>query len=114
MDQQPVPDTDLGIVKDFLLTEHAHFSQLFRENEALGERRMQFFLGLVAAAITGITALATAEKGLFANNLVGVVWVALGTSILLLVVGWLTYERLRQRDKVTEEYKQIRHLSNSS
>ena len=92
---------DPAIAKDFLLAEHSHFSELLRANEALGEGRMQFLLTLLAAAVAGLVALATAEHPLAAVDLAAV---ALTASLVLLVAGWFTYERLVKRDRVTEEY----------
>jgi hypothetical protein len=98
------PTTD--VLKEYLLAEHESLRDAFWRNEELGERRLQFFLGLVTAVFGGLGVLATTDKGLFSNHPERIADVATGGLIFLLVVGWMTLGRINKRDRVSDDYKE--------
>jgi hypothetical protein len=98
-------DVTRALLKDLLLADHAYFREALWRNEETGERRLQFFVGLVTAVLASVAALATAEKGAFRDRPDRVAAVILGACLLLLVVGVATLGRMQKRDAVTDEYK---------
>lgn len=95
------------VAKEFLLVEYSRYQEALAKNEELGERRVQFFLGLVTAAAGAIALLATAEKGAMSTHPEYITWIACGLSLLLLATGLLTYDRLLKRDETTTEYQAL-------
>jgi hypothetical protein len=99
------PTDDADRIKDFLVAEYARISAALSWNEELGERRVQFFTGLVTAFFGGVALLATAEKGVFAHRLDFLASISAAGSLSLLLIGLLTYDRLLKRDETTKEYQ---------
>jgi hypothetical protein len=93
-----------NVGRDFLLAEHAKYHDAFIKNEELGERRMQFFLGLVTAGAGAVVLLATSQRSLVADYPSVILWISGALALLILAVGLLTYDRLLKRDQTTAEY----------
>jgi len=92
-------------LKEYLLAEHESLRDAFWRNEELGERRLQFFIGLVTAVFGGLGVLMTADKGLFSGHPERIAEAAAGGLVFLLVVGSMTLGRINKRDRVSDEYK---------
>lgn len=80
---------------DLLSKDYDRFSNLFLKNEEMGEKRMSFFIGLVTAVLSAATFIRSDLRLL------------LGASVALILFGAATFMRMLQRDRVTNEYKQI-------
>lgn len=89
-----------------LLAEYEQYSEAFWRNEEAGERRVTFFTTLAAALLTAIVALRTGETEVPWTEMVRLVSMAL---IAALIFGLVTFLRMLQRDRVTDEYKRIIH-----
>jgi hypothetical protein len=99
--------------KDIILEDFKSFNDSFWKNEAAGETRVQFFIGLVTAVISGLVALATTVKK---HTATGADPAALITEqsfliitavalLSLIVIGLITFLRMVKRNCVTDEYK---------
>ena len=91
------------VAKEFLLAEYERFAEAFWKNEQTGETRVNWFIGIVTAALAGLAALLTKAN----NNLVGphlrpIVLVGL---TVLLVFGLGTFFRMIIRNERTDQYK---------
>ena len=99
--------------KDIILEDLKSFNDSFWKNEAAGETRVQFFIGLVTAVISGLVALATAVKrdtatGADPTALITEQSFLIITTVALLsliVIGLITFLRMVKRNCVTDEYK---------
>lgn len=95
------PTTDAA--RDFLLAEYARFSEAFWQNETTGETRVNWFIGIVTAALGGLVALVTKSEGkLNGDQLHTIVLAGLAA---LLVFGIVTFSRLLTRNERTDQYK---------
>ena len=96
---------------DFLIAEYEHFAESFWRTEELGEKRLNFFISLLTAAVAGLVVLATSDSGFSSSQ---VQWVAFSAGLALLLLGISTLLRMLRRDDVTDEYKdamkKIRHI----
>lgn len=91
--------------EEFLLAEYKHFSDSFWKNEEVGEKRVNFFITLTTAILAGIVALVTSKNTWFSDVEVRrIVTVALIGTFLF---GLVTFFRILQRNRVTDEYKDI-------
>jgi hypothetical protein len=94
-----------AVLKEYLLAEHQYLREAFWRNEESGERRLQFFIGLVTAVFGGLGLLATTDKGWFRGCPDRIYAAAAGGLVFLLLVGWMTLGRMNKRDRVSDEYK---------
>lgn len=94
-----------AVLKEYLLAEHQYLREAFWRNEESGERRLQFFIGLVTAVFGGLGLLATTDKGWFSGSPDRIYAAAAGGLVFLLLVGWMTLGRMNKRDRVSDEYK---------
>lgn len=85
-----------------ILADIAHFETKFAHNEEVGEKRLNYFLTLVTAAVAGLVALHTADPSPEVNYSA----VTTATLSLLWLMGVVTYFRMLQRNAVTDQYKQ--------
>jgi len=93
---------DAGAMKALLLADLEHFGESMWRNEEVGEKRFGFFLTIITAVAGGLVALASSEGRLSAPEL----QLLRDMSILaLLLIGELTYLRMVQRNRVTDEYQ---------
>jgi 8-oxo-dGTP pyrophosphatase MutT (NUDIX family) len=89
--------------KEFLLAEYTRFSEAFWQNEATGETRVNWFLGIVTAALGGLVTLATKAEGtLVGAHLRSIVLIGLAA---ILVLGIVTFARMLIRNERTDQYK---------
>ena len=88
-----------------LLAEYDHFGDGIFKNEEIGERRIEFFLTIATATLGGVVLLLTAKEVKLSND--DVRKVALAALLTLFVIGLVTFLRILQRDRVTDEYKAI-------
>ena len=88
-----------------LLAEYEFFTDSFWKNEELGEKRVDFFITLTTAIIAGIVALITSGQTKFSDS--GVRQMATGALLGALLFGFITFLRILQRNRVTDEYKRI-------
>lgn len=113
--------TDKGETMDekFLLAEYQYFSDAFWKNEETGEKRVEFFITLTTAVIAGVVALATRSgEALPDANIRNI---SIGVLSAMLLLGLVTFLRIMQRNRVTDEFKdildylrgQIKHRSES-
>jgi hypothetical protein len=86
--------------REFLIAEYGHVSGALLSNEEAGERRLNIFVGLIAAATAAIgLAFDQLDGGLHALGLaVG------GACVALLLFGLATLRRLMERNLATDEY----------
>ena len=99
--------------RDLLLADLEHFGEALFRNEETGEKRFSFFVTLVTAVAGGLVALATSDGAPPSAVLLRISCATVG---FLFLVGVLTYLRLLQRNRVTDEYQRTmqyirRHLS---
>ena len=88
--------------KELLLKDLEHFAESMWRNEEIGEKRFSFFVTLVTAVIGGLVALGTSGSGPVRTTVVAAAgWAA----AVLLVFGLMTYLRMLQRNRVTDEYQ---------
>ena len=89
--------------KEFLLAEYERFSEAFWKNEQTGETRVNWFLGIVTAALAGLAALLTkAEGNLVREHLQAIILIGLAA---LLLFGLGTLARMIIRNERTDQYK---------
>jgi len=98
------------------LAEYEQYSEAFWRNEEGGERRVTFFTTLTTALVTAIVALRTSELPIPKEEVVLIASAALSSALLF---GLVTFLRILQRDRVTDEYKAVlrylrEHLKKSS
>jgi hypothetical protein len=93
------------VLKEYLLAEHRNLREAFWRNEESGERRLQFFIGLVTAVFGALGLIATTDKGWFSGRPERIFAAAAGGLVFLLLVGWMTLGRMNKRDRVSDEYK---------
>ena len=113
------PDTrnsgrDSVNLTNFLIADLEQFGQALLRNEEIGERRFNFFLVLVTAVVGGLVTLHTAEIQFRGDTLQ---YIRSGAFAALFSFGFLTYLRMLQRNRVTDEFKETlrfirRHLLN--
>ena len=87
-----------------LLAEYEQYSESFWRNEEAGERRVTFFATLTTALITAIVALRTSELKIPKAELV---LISSAAAVCVLLFGLVTFLRILQRDRVTDEYKAV-------
>ena len=88
-----------------LLAEYEYFSDAFWKNEATGEKRVEFFVTLTTAVNAGIIALITSSDKIDIG--ITVQPIIAGALSALLSFGLITYARMLQRNRVTDEFKEI-------
>jgi putative (di)nucleoside polyphosphate hydrolase len=89
-------------IHDLLVADLEHFGEALLRNEEIGEKRFEFFVTLATAVIGGLVAFATNSSPFATAYLTQVLrWSLVG----LLLFGLLTYLRMLQRNRVTDEYK---------
>ena len=89
-------------IDDFLIAEYEHFAESFWRTEELGEKRLNFFISLLTAAVAGLVVLATSDTGFSASQ---VQWVSFSAGLAMLLLGLSTLLRMLRRNDVTDEYK---------
>jgi 8-oxo-dGTP pyrophosphatase MutT (NUDIX family)/uncharacterized membrane protein YedE/YeeE len=89
--------------KQFLLAEYARFAEAFWRNEATGETRVNWFIGIVTAALAGLVALVTKAETAAARDHAQAIVLAGLTA--LLVFGIVTFARMITRNERTDQYK---------
>ena len=94
-----MPDGNSDASIQLLLAEYKHLSESLKENETMGERRLQFLFTLVTATLGGIAALL--QVG---NAVPSVVIALLGSFVLLFLFGLVTLERIVKRNLATDRY----------
>ena len=103
------PHPDPALKREFLLRDLAYWSDSFWKNEELGERRVQFLITLVTAAMAGLAALygyARESTPLTDEQAATLVLrVALPALLGLLAIGAVTFLRMVHRDRVSDDYK---------
>ena len=87
-----------------LLAEYQQYSEAFWRNEEAGERRVTFFITLTTAVIAAIVALRTSEVEISDLTIRQITLAALS---IVTIFGFTTFLRMLQRDRVTDEYKDI-------
>jgi hypothetical protein len=101
---KPSLDND---AKDILKKEYDRYSDLFKENESLGERRVSFYITLITATISalGITTVAT---NLFSAKPIGTSNIFLSIIFFILIglflFGFVTHRRIISRNVTTDNY----------
>jgi hypothetical protein len=100
-------------VEEFLLRQYDYITQLFIDNEQIGERRFQFFVSL-AGVIFGIIGLFgiseldfdfsfTSEEG--KQKVMVLITVSIIVMIIVILFGIMTLKRLIHRNIITDRYK---------
>ncbi|HET6669485.1 MAG TPA: NUDIX domain-containing protein [Pyrinomonadaceae bacterium] len=89
-------------VKEFLLAEYHNVADSFWKNEQTGETRVNWFIGIVTAAVGGLFGLTTAEKRPHGEPLRLIYLAAL---FALLSFGIITLLRVMKRNETTDGYK---------
>jgi hypothetical protein len=93
---------------NFLLAEHKYLGDCFWRNEEIGERRVNFFITLVTAAITALVALATSKEGNLRKD--DVYFITVLALLALLSFGVVTLLRMIHRNTVTDGYKRAMEM----
>ena len=83
--------------KDLLLADLHHFGESLWRNEEVGEKRFSFFITLITALLGASVALVKTDK-LPEEFMITILWG-------LIIFGFLTYLRMVQRNRVTDEYQ---------
>jgi hypothetical protein len=94
-----MPDGNGDASIKLLLAEYEHLSASLKENEAMGERRLQFLFTLVTASFGGIAALLQIGAGAPSAAVT-----LLGSFVLLFLFGLVTLERIVKRNLATDRY----------
>lgn len=89
-------------IAELLHADLEHFGESLWRNDEIGERRFNFFLTLATSVIGGLAALYAAKEDTFDE--VTLLYVTRAALTGLLIFGGMTYLRLLQRDRVTDEY----------
>lgn len=110
MDNKKVDDPERHSV-DFLLAEHQYLGDCFWRNEEIGERRVNFFITLVTAAIAALVALATSKEGNLRKD--DVYFLTVFALLALLSFGIVTLLRMIHRNTVTDGYKRAMEMIRS-
>jgi hypothetical protein len=98
-------------IDDFLIAEYQHFADSFWRTEELGEKRLNFFISLLTAAVAGLILLATKDSGFSDSE---VQWISFGTGLALLLLGFSTLLRMLRRNNVADQYKDAMSLVRAS
>jgi putative (di)nucleoside polyphosphate hydrolase len=101
LDPARVADVPRRTDGDFLVADFQHFAESYWRNEEMGERRLQFLIGLVTATAGGIGLIGKTDAGFLWSEVRGLALVA---ALLLLGFGLLTFRRMLHRRRVTKEY----------
>lgn len=100
-------EPDSSIKKDwsheFLLAEYQRLHEMFIKNEETGETRVNYFTGIVTAAI-GAIGFVIAKNGTILDQTATIAVVAFAL-VALLVLGTITLLRMIKRNQVTDELK---------
>jgi len=88
-----------------LLAEYEFFTGSFWKNEEIGEKRVDFFITLTTAIMAGIIALITSDQVSPSDTDVNQIATAALSGTFLF--GLITFLRILQRNRVTDEYKEI-------
>jgi len=101
--QEPANPTAL------LIADLEHFGESLFRNEEVGEKRLNFFLTLLTAAIGGLVTLHSGKD----NPLGHAALMQITEAVLfgLLLLGFMTYLRLLHRNRVTDQYQRtLKHI----
>ena len=96
--------------RDFLIAKYGHFSNLFTENENLGEKRVSLFFTLLTS-LTGAIGLSTIIGDSFSSGIFTVIkneiflFVISFLSLTLFFFGLVTLRRIIRRNVITDDYK---------
>jgi len=104
-------DEPKGRSVDFLLAEYRYLGDCFWRNEEVGERRVNFFITLVTAAITALVTLVTTQQDNLGKD--NVYSIAVFALLALLSFGIVTLLRMIQRNTVTDRYKRAMKMVRS-
>ena len=96
---------------NFLLAEYRYLGDCFWRNEEIGERRVNFFITLVTAAIAALVALATSKEGNLRKD--DVYFLTVFALLALLSFGSVTLLRMIHRNIVTDGYKEAMEMIRS-
>ena len=107
MAEEGTPTKAADGVDAFLIAEYQHFADSFWRTEELGEKRLNFFISLVTAAVAGLVVLATSDVGFTRAQ---VQWVAFAAGLALLLLGLSTLLRMLRRNNVADQYKRAINL----
>ena len=102
MDTKLRPETLDPDQRAFLLKEYEHWAQSLLQNEEAGERRLNFFVTIVAGAFAAIGFLV--KDGISALGATKLHQVAGFAAIVLFALGVLTLARLMKRNASTDLY----------
>lgn len=92
-----------------MIADLEHFGESLWRNEEVDEKRFNFFLTLVTAAIAGLVAVHTEGKGQLDASMVRDITSA--ALVRLLGLDLLTYLRMFQRNRVTDQYQRtLKHI----
>lgn len=98
-------------VTTLLRADLEHFGESLWRNDEIGERRFNFFLTLATSVIGGLAALYGARDTKF--DAVTLLYITRAALLGLVIFGLLTYLRLLQRDRVTDElHATLRYIRN--
>lgn len=96
---------------DFLLAEHEYLGDCFWRNSEVGERRVNFFITLVTAAIAALVGLTTSKQG--GLRAADIYFISIFALLALLLFGIVTLLRMIRRNLVSDEYKQAMEMIRS-
>src|SRR5688500_15824541 len=106
MDQQK-PSSSNEAIRQLLLADHAHFSNMLANNEQSGETRVNWFIGIVTATVGGLLALIVkyqeSNQTLLDRALLFAILFAAVCS--LLAFGIITLRRMMMRNSSTDRQK---------
>jgi len=106
MDQQK-PSSSNEAIRQLLLADHAHFSNMLANNEQSGETRVNWFIGIVTATVGGLLALIVkyqeSKQTLLDPALLFAILFAAVCS--LLAFGIITLRRMMMRNSSTDRQK---------
>lgn len=99
-------DNDKSLPKDpareLLLADYAHLSEALWKNEQSGETRVNWFIGLVTAAVGGLIGLTAADQRPHGATLR---LICLTTLFALFAFGFVTLFRILKRNETTDGFK---------
>lgn len=86
-----------------LMAEYERFAESFWKNEEIGEKRLNFYITLTTAVLAGIIALVSSDHKNISDDTVCLIVTAALSGVFLF--GVVTFFRILQRNRVTDEYK---------
>lgn len=92
-------------MKDFLLEEYKALTESMHINEEVGEKRLTFFITLLAGVLAGIITLLTEFNRIPGEYIYAVKFLLVGSLIGMILIGHIIENRMKKRNRTTDGFK---------